>query len=157
MPAIEDSPMRQKRSNVMFPAASVLSPEDLPSSKNRLFLLPSNFPAVSCRLGGRGRMRFPGLNTGHEKRLMIAHKPYRLCGAPGEIRTPDPQVRSLLLYPAEPRAHNGRKLRKMAGGVKSFFQAKSQEEKGFGRAFPGRFRGLPPLTVPCSWPMVNTL
>ena len=26
-------------------------------------------------------------------------------GAPGEIRTPDPQVRSLVLYPTELRAH----------------------------------------------------
>src|SRR5690606_23748501 len=29
-------------------------------------------------------------------------------GAPGEIRTPDPQVRSLMLYPAELRARAGR-------------------------------------------------
>ena len=28
------------------------------------------------------------------------------CGAPGEIRTPDTQIRSLVLYPAELRAHN---------------------------------------------------
>ena len=28
----------------------------------------------------------------------------RLVGAPGEIRTPDPQIRSLVLYPAELRA-----------------------------------------------------
>jgi hypothetical protein len=27
-----------------------------------------------------------------------------LIGAPGEIRTPDPQIRSLVLYPAELRA-----------------------------------------------------
>ncbi len=27
-------------------------------------------------------------------------------GAPGEIRTPDHQVRSLVLYPAELRAHD---------------------------------------------------
>ena len=27
-----------------------------------------------------------------------------MSGAPGEIRTPDPQVRSLVLYPAELRA-----------------------------------------------------
>jgi hypothetical protein len=27
-----------------------------------------------------------------------------VIGAPGEIRTPDPQVRSLMLYPAELRA-----------------------------------------------------
>lgn len=26
------------------------------------------------------------------------------CGAPGEIRTPNPQVRSLVLYPVELRA-----------------------------------------------------
>ena len=29
-----------------------------------------------------------------------------MCGAPGEIRTPDPLVRSQVLYPAELRAHN---------------------------------------------------
>jgi hypothetical protein len=28
-----------------------------------------------------------------------------MCGAPGEIRTPDPLVRSQVLYPAELRAH----------------------------------------------------
>ena len=29
----------------------------------------------------------------------------RLTGAPGEIRTPDPLVRSQVLYPTELRAH----------------------------------------------------
>ena len=29
-----------------------------------------------------------------------------LIGAPEEIRTPDPQIRSLVLYPAELRARN---------------------------------------------------
>jgi hypothetical protein len=28
-----------------------------------------------------------------------------IAGALGEIRTPDPQIRSLVLYPAELRAH----------------------------------------------------
>jgi hypothetical protein len=28
-----------------------------------------------------------------------------MAGAPEEIRTPDPQIRSLVLYPAELRAH----------------------------------------------------
>ena len=28
----------------------------------------------------------------------------KACGAPEEIRTPDPQIRSLVLYPAELRA-----------------------------------------------------
>ena len=32
---------------------------------------------------------------------------YKFNGAPGEVRTPDPQVRSLVLYPAELRAHKG--------------------------------------------------
>tara|TARA_B100000787_G_scaffold47284_1_gene33963 strand:+ start:3647 stop:3796 length:150 start_codon:yes stop_codon:yes gene_type:complete len=30
---------------------------------------------------------------------------FYLSGAPEEIRTPDPQIRSLVLYPAEPPAH----------------------------------------------------
>jgi hypothetical protein len=30
-------------------------------------------------------------------------------GAPGEIRTPDPQIRSLVLYPAELRAQSCRR------------------------------------------------
>jgi hypothetical protein len=29
-----------------------------------------------------------------------------VSGAPGAIRTPDPQIRSLVLYPAELRAHS---------------------------------------------------
>ena len=28
-------------------------------------------------------------------------------GEPGAIRTPDPQIRSLMLYPAELRVHHG--------------------------------------------------
>ena len=35
-------------------------------------------------------------------------------GAPGEIRTPDPQIRSLVLYPAELRAREGREPRQAA-------------------------------------------
>ena len=46
----------------------------------------------------------PFEKLGKEKRLMIAHKPLLSNGAPGGIRTPDLQVRSLLLYPAELRA-----------------------------------------------------
>jgi hypothetical protein len=37
-----------------------------------------------------------------------------VCGAPGEIRTPDPLVRSQVLYPTELRAH-GMKLLRGAG------------------------------------------
>ena len=35
---------------------------------------------------------------------VISCKPF-VFGAPGAIRTPDPQIRSLVLYPAEPQAH----------------------------------------------------
>lgn len=34
-------------------------------------------------------------------------KSWKWNGAPEEIRTPDPQIRSLVLYPAELRARNG--------------------------------------------------
>ena len=34
-----------------------------------------------------------------------SQQPQLSAGAPEEIRTPDPQIRSLVLYPAELRAH----------------------------------------------------
>ena len=42
----------------------------------------------------------------------------RKIGAPGEIRTPDPQIRSLVLYPAELRAR-----RVLAIGFAAYWQA----------------------------------
>ena len=39
------------------------------------------------------------------KGLTVSGQPFVLYGAPREIRTPDPQVRSLVLYPAELWAH----------------------------------------------------
>jgi hypothetical protein len=42
----------------------------------------------------------------------------KLAGAPGEIRTPDPQIRSLVLYPAELRAR-----RVLAIGFAAYWQA----------------------------------
>src|ERR1700720_857701 len=46
--------------------------------------------------------------------------PIETCtiGAPGEIRTPDPQIRSLVLYPAELRAR-----RVLAIGFAAYWQA----------------------------------
>ena len=40
-------------------------------------------------------------------------------GAPGAIRTPDPQIRSLMLYPAELRAHRVRVLCRKRGSSSS--------------------------------------
>ena len=38
--------------------------------------------------------------------VLVAQLTPRKNGAPEEIRTPDPQIRSLVLYPAELRARN---------------------------------------------------
>jgi hypothetical protein len=45
-----------------------------------------------------------------------------LSGAPEEIRTPDPQIRSLVLYPAELRALTGMQggLREIPTGADSY-------------------------------------
>ena len=67
-----------------------------------------------------------GLNTGFFRRFKpVPNWPYpvsssnfsQLTGAPEEIRTPDPQIRSLVLYPAELRARTGTSstCRKQAG------------------------------------------
>ena len=45
---------------------------------------------------------------GRPQKQKGAEAPFVSCGAPGEIRTPDPQVRSLVLYPAELRAQIAR-------------------------------------------------
>ena len=41
---------------------------------------------------------------GAKNRAEILNQNQRVAGAPEEIRTPDPQIRSLVLYPAELRA-----------------------------------------------------
>jgi hypothetical protein len=42
-----------------------------------------------------------------------------LIGAPGEIRTPDPLVRSQVLYPTELRAHREEKLSAGTSGIRT--------------------------------------
>jgi hypothetical protein len=54
----------------------------------------------------------------------------RMDGAPGEIRTPDPQIRSLVLYPAELRVRGAQNLG-MAVALGKF-------EMGHGAARNGR-------------------
>src|SRR5262249_35380402 len=43
-------------------------------------------------------------SQGRKNRAKILNQNQRVAGAPEEIRTPDPQIRSLVLYPAELRA-----------------------------------------------------
>ena len=50
----------------------------------------------------------------------------RLSGAPEEIRTPDLQVRSLLLYPAELRAPDSGEVRQNGAERQAFFCVKEK-------------------------------
>ena len=63
-------------------------------------------------------------STKTEKALTVINRKGCIsCGAPEEIRTPDLQVRSLLLYPAELRARSTkRKLTQVTVAVKLFFK-----------------------------------
>jgi hypothetical protein len=76
-------------------------------------------PRIFCRTsqcsdpwGGAGSATLQA-NKKANQRMLIGLDVFN-GGAPGEIRTPDPQVRSLVLYPAELRAHMKQK-RNFAG------------------------------------------
>ena len=68
---------------------------------------------VQVHVTGRGRIwcaaapspaRFKGRHAATAAMIRRPHREKSYSGAPGEIRTPDPQIRSLVLYPAELRA-----------------------------------------------------
>ena len=59
--------------------------------------------AILAVVIGRGAGPPPGFRCDAEKRISIRPESRRESGAPEEIRTPDPQIRSLVLYPAELR------------------------------------------------------
>src|ERR1051325_1589391 len=52
----------------------------------------------------------PCFNSGSQRRIVGGGSRREKAGAPEEIRTPDPQIRSLVLYPAELRVRGGRNL-----------------------------------------------
>ena len=58
---------------------------------------PSLSHCVRLELGSLNSFQIPHIKTPPNGGVLI-------CGPPGEIRTPDTQVRSLVLYPAELRA-----------------------------------------------------
>ncbi len=67
-------------------------------------------------------MALPQRRGPRQKALMaITIRACLFCGAPGEIRTPDLQVRSLLLYPAELRARQRRGKYPKPQAASSFF------------------------------------
>ncbi len=63
-------------------------------------------------------------------------------GAPEEIRTPDPQIRSLVLYPAELRALVAHRAGNAPGS------AKAGGNGPFPIGFPPHWQVLPPFTAP---------
>jgi hypothetical protein len=59
-------------------------------------------------LRGEGRTHLAAIpDNPHAEEWRKSNNLKGLAGAPGEIRTPDPQIRSLVLYPAELRALRG--------------------------------------------------
>jgi hypothetical protein len=70
------------------------------------------------------------------------HWPLVLHGAPGEIRTPDPQVRSLVLYPAELRAQKRNCAESMGIPSISFVKNVAETEGETGALANRRFAPL---------------
>ena len=82
---------------------------------------PAGFEPATTRLEGGcsiqlsyGRMLF-GLT--YEGLAVLLMQSLILYGAPGEIRTPDPLVRSQILYPTELRAREAGTIGAQAGSV----------------------------------------
>jgi hypothetical protein len=87
-----------------------MAPEDgLPSA---------NFAGKRESSFRQNRLNFQFSAVGHRLRRPDKFIHFNeLYGAPEEIRTPDPQIRSLVLYPAELRAR-GAGLRRFAVGIR---------------------------------------
>ena len=80
-------------------------------------------------------------STKTEKALTVINRKGCIsCGAPEEIRTPDLQVRSLLLYPAELRARSTkRNLTQVAVAVKLFFKIFFEKSANLFKNFTSNF------------------
>src|SRR5215510_6493409 len=62
------------------------------------------------------------------------------AGAPEEIRTPDPQIRSLVLYPAELRARRAHRA-EISGGVRGQNRAPRRPERAIAIGSVPRWQG----------------
>src|SRR6476469_10111733 len=71
----------------------------------------------------------------------LAFPVFQRSGAPEEIRTPDPQIRSLVLYPAELRALVAHRAGNAPGSAKA-------GNGPFPIGFPPHWQVLPPFTAP---------
>src|SRR5262249_11522314 len=124
---------------------------------------PTEPPKFTSTTDGRGGFCARGVRTLRQQKVQTGCKPAvprrsarrgkpgcpnKLNGAPEEIRTPDPQIRSLVLYPAELRARlahragNGPEAGKAAGNAPLAI--------GFGQHWQGCphcMRGMNPTAV----------
>jgi hypothetical protein len=64
-----------------------------------------------------------------KNRAEILNQFQKVIGAPEEIRTPDPQIRSLVLYPAELRARRAHRA-EIVGGKRGQNRAPKRPERG---------------------------
>ncbi len=79
--------------------------EDLRAAKRSAFAHSVRKPAQFIRGVSQVLPDLPRTSIGQIIDQKISSKISEINGALGEIRTPDPQIRSLVLYPAELRAH----------------------------------------------------
>src|SRR5580658_8446589 len=66
----------------------------------------------------------------------------KICGAPGEIRTPDPLVRSQVLYPTELRARRVKLLRGGGPRPSRRVSQRAAHSKGRREIRPDKHRGI---------------
>src|SRR5216683_2724254 len=88
--------------------------------------------------------------TARQNEAETARNPYFTgisAGALGEIRTPDPRIRSPMLYPAELRAHAGGSITRLGGTGPAACRRSGQQgdwragARGLGRKCNGRAPG----------------
>jgi hypothetical protein len=126
----------------------LLEPSNSNERKDYVWLLVSKVKV------GLVRIRIP-VHTEHS--LMLTPTIVRQCpklngnGAPGAIRTPGPQIRSLMLYPAELRVHWSAAIRDVTTYVQYLIchadHSKRVGEKGRQREAAWHFSASPSLQL----------
>ena len=94
-------PKQARYQTALYPVQSVSAPRR-PRKKDRRWYEAASFASIRKPCDAIPAHR--DCRTPAETKRVPKH-PSSTSGAPGEIRTPDHQVRSLVLYPAELRAH----------------------------------------------------
>ena len=114
-----------------------------------------------CPLRRPGPAKHVGANRNTRIKKRVPKHP-RITGAPGEIRTPDHQVRSLVLYPAELRAREAELFRHTVNFVKRNIwrrERDSNPREGYKPSTPLAGEPLQPLghlsEIQCCFPTTS--